>query len=236
VIRRFISSTCVEILLWKALRRSSAAPTYFSSVDNKYIDGGIIANNPTLDVLTEIQLWNSVNRYMKLPNSVQIGCLLSIGTGVIPNIPMDPTHLELTSNPFSSPYANAVAIKNLGVILVDQVTATEGAPVNRAASWCITHRTPYFRLSAPLFKEVPMDSKDDVELARMMWDCCEYVYKHQDYIEKFCVLIKKIGQSWTRRHLFTQPNTTHHDMQTQTVWDHESGTSRPPSPPASHSS
>ncbi|KAI1725474.1 ankyrin repeats (3 copies) domain-containing protein [Ditylenchus destructor] len=201
-----------DILLWKALRRSSAAPTYFSCVDNKYIDGGICANNPTLDLLTEIQLWNTVNKHMKLPNNVEIGCVLSIGTGVIPTLPMDPNNLDITANPYTA----AVAIKNLGVILVDQVTATEGAPVNRASSWCITHRTPYFRLSAPLFKEIAMDTKDDLDLARMMWDCVEYNYMHEDYIKKLCALIKKIGESWTRRHLFRSPDSTHVDMETQT--------------------
>lgn len=62
-----------------------------------------------------------------------------------------------------------------------------------AGSWCVTHRTPYFRLSAPLYKEIAMDTKDDLDLARMMWDCVEYCYKHQEYIEKLSHLIKKIG-------------------------------------------
>lgn len=50
----------------------------------------------------------------------------------------------------------------------------------------------------------------------MMWDCMEYTYRHKDYIEKICVLIKKIGKSWTRRHLFQQVDSEHCDMQTQT--------------------
>lgn len=62
-----------------------------------------------------------------------------------------------------------------------------------------------------------MDSRDDRDLARMMWDCMEYTYMHREYIEKMCVLIRKIGESWRRRDLFQQTNNnTHCDMQTQT--------------------
>ena len=39
--------------IWRSARCSGAAPTYFRAMD-RYIDGGLIANNPTLDVLTEI--------------------------------------------------------------------------------------------------------------------------------------------------------------------------------------
>lgn len=47
--------------------------------------------------------------------------------------------------------------------------------MHRAGAWCISQRTPYFRLSAPLHKEIQMDAKGDEEIARMMWDCIEYM-------------------------------------------------------------
>lgn len=47
-----------DMLLWFAGRSSGAAPTYFRSC-GRYLDGGLISNNPTLDVLTEITYWNA---------------------------------------------------------------------------------------------------------------------------------------------------------------------------------
>uniref|UniRef100_A0A0K0FBV7 phospholipase A2 n=1 Tax=Strongyloides venezuelensis TaxID=75913 RepID=A0A0K0FBV7_STRVS len=204
-----------DLYLWKALRRSSAAPTFFSCVDNTYIDGGIISNNPTLEILSEIELWNNTNIVLsKGENCVKIGCLLSVGTGIIPTVPLDPNNMEISANPV----ALSMAIKTLGVMLVEQVTATEGAPVDRALSWCSSLNIPFFRLSSPLFKDIAMDTKDDLELSRMMWECIEYVNKKKAYIEKLCSLMKKIGPSYKRRHLFGiygKPN--HSNMATQTT-------------------
>jgi len=202
-----------DLLVWKALRRTSAAPTFFANSENKYIDGGIISNNPLLELLTEIDLWNSINKYKGIPKKVNIGCILSIGTGVIPTIPLDTNTLEVNlSNPINIPSA----VKALGLVIVDQATATEGAPVARALSWCSTSRTPYFRLSCPLFKDIAMDNTNDHDLARMMWECVEYTYENQAYIDKMVTLLRKIGPSYKRKHVFQKPNLKFCDVQTQT--------------------
>ena len=42
-----------EQLVWKAARASGAAPSFFRPETN-FVDGGILANNPSLALLTEI--------------------------------------------------------------------------------------------------------------------------------------------------------------------------------------
>jgi len=43
--------------VWRAARSSGAAPTYFRAF-GRFLDGGLMSNNPTLDVLTEIHQYN----------------------------------------------------------------------------------------------------------------------------------------------------------------------------------
>lgn len=47
----------LEQLVWRAARSSGAAPTYFRPM-GRFLDGGLLANNPTLDAMTEIHQYN----------------------------------------------------------------------------------------------------------------------------------------------------------------------------------
>lgn len=49
--------TPAEQLVWRAARSSGAAPTYFRP-NGRFLDGGLLANNPTLDAMTEIHEYN----------------------------------------------------------------------------------------------------------------------------------------------------------------------------------
>ena len=60
----------LELELWRAARCSGAAPSYFRAMD-RYIDGGMIANNPTLDVLAEIHNYKKHNEIRKKKEAKQ---------------------------------------------------------------------------------------------------------------------------------------------------------------------
>lgn len=53
----FCSLSLAEQLVWRAARCSGAAPTYFRPI-GRFLDGGLLANNPTLDAMAEIHEYN----------------------------------------------------------------------------------------------------------------------------------------------------------------------------------
>lgn len=67
-------------LIWKVARYTSAAPMYFTECDN-YMDGGVLANNPSLSAWTAIQAHHDAKH---LPRP-KVAVAVSLGTGVYPS-------------------------------------------------------------------------------------------------------------------------------------------------------
>ena len=66
-------------MVWKVARYTSAGPVRFTEKDN-YVDGGVLAHNPSSAGLTAIQKYYR-KKGMKLP----ISLVVSIGTGKYPD-------------------------------------------------------------------------------------------------------------------------------------------------------
>ena len=69
-------------LVWRAARGTGAAPTYFRAM-GRMLDGGLIANNPTLDLISFIHSFYK-NAQPKAPahdTCKKIGLVFSVGTG-----------------------------------------------------------------------------------------------------------------------------------------------------------
>lgn len=78
---------------------------------------------------------------------VDMGCVLSVGTGITPICPVDPSVFEMNDL-----FGMLRGMKNLSLVVIDQATATEGAPITRSRTWCHSLGVPYYRLNAPIFK------------------------------------------------------------------------------------
>ncbi|CAH8665396.1 unnamed protein product [Heterobilharzia americana] len=105
-----------EQLVWKAARASSAAPTYFRPC-GRFLDGGLISNNPTLDILTEIQELHLLQRLKNKPVT-PIAVVVSLGTGRMPVVPVETVDVFRPQNIMET-YRSVLGFSFLGRILVE---------------------------------------------------------------------------------------------------------------------
>ncbi|TRY96989.1 hypothetical protein DNTS_001428, partial [Danionella cerebrum] len=174
-----------EQLVWRAARSSGAAPTYFRPM-GRFLDGGLLANNPTLDAMTEIHQYNKALKAQGLDENInRLNVVVSLGTGKPPQVAVNSVDVFRPSNPIELA-KTFVGVKELGKMLVDCCTDSDGCAVDRARAWCEMADINYHRLSPQLSQEVMLDEISDAILVEMLWETQMYLYEHRDVIQTLC--------------------------------------------------
>ncbi|RWS26188.1 85/88 kDa calcium-independent phospholipase A2-like protein [Leptotrombidium deliense] len=182
--------------LWAACRASASAPVYFNPY-GPYIDGGVIANNPTLDALAEFTLHNELLKFTGHEDEVEeLMLVVSVGTGKIPVVIKDPINnvaKMFAWNPADA-YRNAIVVRDLLVMILDQATGTDAHVVHRAQTWCHGIGVPYFRLNPPMSNALALDCIEDEELINVMWETKAYMYSVRSQLCELVQLLALDGE------------------------------------------
>ncbi|XP_066489586.1 85/88 kDa calcium-independent phospholipase A2 isoform X2 [Tiliqua scincoides] len=175
-------------LVWEAARSSGAAPTYFRPI-GRFLDGGLLANNPTLDALTEINDYNKSLFQKNEGHKVKkLGLVVSIGTGQAPQVPVSSVDVFRPSNPWE--LAKTVyGAKELGKMVVDCCTDANGPVVDRARAWCEMIGAHYFRFNPHLGADVMLDEVSDTVLVNLLWETQIYIYQNNERIKQIIKLL-----------------------------------------------
>lgn len=177
-----------EQFVWQVGRATGAAPTYYR-IFQRYLDGGLIANNPTLDALTEIhEHCLALIAKGKSDEACPVSVVVSLGTGVIPVRELKAVDVFRPETIWDTTKIFA-GISNLGTLLVDQATASDGRVVDRARAWCSSLGIPYFRYSPQLSEEVAMDEKSDEVLCKMLWETKAYMHQNMSVMRELADLL-----------------------------------------------
>ncbi|CAG5098763.1 Oidioi.mRNA.OKI2018_I69.XSR.g15954.t1.cds [Oikopleura dioica] len=177
--------------VWKAARCTGAAPTFFPAM-GRFLDGGLAANNPTIDALVEII--REVNEYNKTPESDDTGkesikIVVSLGTGNQPVVKSRATDRIWPTNALEA-YKSLTATVELAKMFVDTVCECDRWVVRRAQSFCDALGTAYYRLNPQMSADIQLDETDNTKLFQLMWDTRKYINKNKDYIkEMVCQLL-----------------------------------------------
>ncbi|XP_071359714.1 85/88 kDa calcium-independent phospholipase A2 isoform X2 [Trachinotus anak] len=171
-----------EQLVWRAARSSGAAPTYFRPM-GRFLDGGLLANNPTLDAMSEIHQYNKALKTEGHGEGIKkLGIVVSLGTGKPPQVGVTSVDVFRPSNPLELA-KSFVGARELGKMLVDCCTDSDGCAVDRARAWCEMIDTIYHRLSPQLSQEVMLDEVSDAVLVDMLWETQMYLYEKREILQ-----------------------------------------------------
>ena len=174
--------------LWEAARATSAAPYFFPMFEKKYLDGGLMANNPALDTLVEV-----VGEEEKANHKLNVGLLLSLGTGYIPAKTVEKMETFvpgiMSFKMFASIPDTLCGLASLLDLLVTQVTQSDGQAVQRTRAWCQTMNTPFYRISPVLSEPIDPLSNDEKKIINMLYEAQKNILQRPDEIDAIAKII-----------------------------------------------
>jgi Patatin-like phospholipase len=169
------------VKIWEAIRATSAAPTYFDSITingEEYIDGGFGCNNPSRVVYNEAR---------KIWPGRDIGCVISIGTGIpkvqaIPKLDLSYWFRSFWVLPFEE-WFQMVKLAVIGWMDILQRVATNCDLVHQKMLEDLDWHRNYFRFNI-------QQGAQDIPLAA--WKALPNLVTHTEQcVSRFCVLIKR---------------------------------------------
>ena len=186
-------------LVWKAARATSAVPIKFHPQEDEshgaiYVDGGLIANNPTTDAIVDMF------EYAKQENQkVKLKLVLSLGTGLNKPTPIDDVdfdhsklgdlivriarHLGMQklgerADDLLLILNNCKAFKQLLQILTAQITQPNGEVVKRSEFLCEVVGAHYFRINPPISDHISAFTTDDTQIIEMLYEVVYFMLKN----------------------------------------------------------
>ena len=171
-----------ERKVWEAARAATAGPTYVEAFENKLIDGGIMANNPTLVGMTEI-----VQHFRAEGKPPKIGMVLSLSTGVIYGRTVDSINIKGCLSSLLQDLKSALGVMQ---VFTTRLIARDGPVVDQASAWCEMIGCPFFRLSAPI-AEVDSFEGDIAIIVEMMFFGLIYIKHNEEKMRRIAQLLIK---------------------------------------------
>ena len=176
-----------ERKVWEALAVSAAAPTYFPAFGD-FLDGGLMANNPTLPAMAEI-----FEQAKKDGKNVKVGCVLSLGTGYL-HPPEMVENYEVFVPGFAVDIFKNLAKSSIGLLnlldhFVEQTTQSDGECVRQAKSWCQSIGAEYFRFSPPFNEAVAPDIKSTKKFVSLLYEAELYILEEYEKIDQAAKVI-----------------------------------------------
>ncbi|XP_035716088.1 85/88 kDa calcium-independent phospholipase A2 [Folsomia candida] len=174
--------------IWSAAKLTGAAPYYFRMEHADLVDGGLLANNPSLDALSELSKIRKSSLHTEIWGK-NPKMFVSLGTGFKADVDYTAAYLNLSSKSIASSTKSLSTLTNTIKFFMELTTASNGPLISRAKSWCDDLGTEYFRFNPPLLREYEIDEVDDSLLVDLLFETRIYMIGQQKEIERLYNLV-----------------------------------------------